>query len=68
MTPMSFKDLSALYGPQITRFPPAPSGYMHMGHVKAAMINDSIAHDHGPGGTLIVRIDDTNPSKEKQVF
>jgi hypothetical protein len=65
---MSFKDLSALDGPQITRFPPAPSGYMHMGHAKAAMINDSIAHDHGPGGKLIVRIDDTNPSKEKQVF
>jgi glutamyl-tRNA synthetase len=56
----------AIQGKVVTRFPPEPNGYPHIGHGKAAIINSEYAKMYG--GKCILRMDDTNPEAERMEY
>mmetsp|Transcript_15766 Transcript_15766/g.26612 ORF Transcript_15766/g.26612 Transcript_15766/m.26612 type:complete len:167 (-) Transcript_15766:1359-1859(-) len=60
------KHLDYTKGRIMTRFPPEPNGYLHIGHAKAMRFNFTVAKENG--GETYLRFDDTNPCKENHEF
>lgn len=52
-------------GQVITRFPPEPNGYLHIGHAKSICLNFGLSQEHAPNSRCHLRFDDTNPTKEE---
>ena len=65
-TKVSYDIASGRVSSVVTRFPPEPNGYLHIGHAKSIVLNFGLAQEYG--GVCNLRYDDTNPAKEDQEY